>query len=160
LFYILTLLTDFPPILPHPIAYYFCHPIFSLLSSVNICIPHSLSLLSVHTLQFLCLSPPTLPSSSILFLFSDPLFLLSHLLLPISSIYRAGEAPTTLTQNLTSANDSFMAALEISKPTEALLGSAVTWLKTHSHLNNSAISSTAFGSYPSPAEYVRSLVGT
>lgn len=63
-------------------------------------------------------------------------------------------------QNLISANDSFMAALEISKPTEALLGSALTWLKTHTHLNNSVISSVASEGYLTPVEHERSLVGT
>lgn len=65
-------------------------------------------------------------------------------------------------QNLISANDSFMAALEISKPTEALLGSALTWLKTHTHLNNSVISSVTHdhGGYLTPVEHERSLVGT
>ena len=67
-------------------------------------------------------------------------------------------------QNLISANDSFMAALEISKPTEALLGSALTWLKTHTHLNNSVISSVTHdhdhGDYLTPVEHERSLVGT
>ena len=67
-------------------------------------------------------------------------------------------------QNLISANDSFMAALEISKPTEALLGSALTWLKTHTHLNNSVISPVTVthdhGGYFTPVEHERSLVGT
>ena len=43
------------------------------------------------------------------------------------------------THPLTSANDSFIASIEIAKPTEALLGTALTWIKTHSKLFKSTL---------------------
>ena len=36
--------------------------------------------------------------------------------------------------NLISAEDSFIASIEIAKPSEALLGTALTWLKTHKNI--------------------------
>jgi hypothetical protein len=41
--------------------------------------------------------------------------------------------------NLVSANDSYIASVEIAKPTEALIGTALSWLKTHAHLSTSSV---------------------
>jgi hypothetical protein len=65
---------------------------------------------------------------------------LTPLLPPLSLLTPIPDDPSlSQTMNLISANDSYIASVEIAKPTEALIGTALSWLKTHGHLNTSSM---------------------
>lgn len=130
--------------LPHHTKHHlFSHPPFSSSPPPPWSSPSPPHLITFPPHPLISLPPPPSPS-----------------LLPSPTPYQ-DDLSLSQTMNLISANDSYIASVEIAKPTEALIGAALSWLRTHSHLSKSCVgcASSAGDSMVTSSERELTLTG-